>query len=77
MKKLIRKIPLILTIIYAAITSFTVSPYTYDAIYFATLKGNIISIIIYRYFNWTSRIIIEGVMLFVLKNFNGTKGVKK
>ena len=71
MKKLIRNIPLILTIIYAGLVSFTVSPYTYDGVYFAALKGNIISIVINRYFTWTSRVIIESVMLFVLKNLNG------
>ena len=71
MKKIIRNIPLILTIIYAGLVSFTVSPYTYDGVYFAALKGNIISIVINRYFTWTSRVIIESVMLFVLKNLNG------
>ena len=71
MKKIVKKIPLVLTILYAALTSFTVSPFTHDGIYFAALKGSIISIVINRYFTWTSRVIIESIMLFVLKNFNG------
>ena len=71
MEKIKKYTPWIITFLYGIIVSFTKSPFIGDAEAFLSLKGNYISILIMRYHQWTSRVIIEGILLFVLKNFNG------
>ena len=47
------------------------SPFTGDANAFLGLNGNIISELINRYHLWTSRVVIEGVLLVVLRSYKG------
>lgn len=71
MEKLKKYLPSILVLLYGGLVSFTKSPFIGDANVFINIKGSIITAVISRYFQWTSRVLIESVLLFVLRSYNG------
>ena len=68
MKKYIKYIPFFVLLIYVLLISFIPPAIDGDAITFTNIKGDLISIILDRYHTWTSRIIIEGVLIAILQN---------
>lgn len=71
MEKIKKYIPSIITFLYGVLVTVTKSPFIGDANVFIGIKGNLIDILISRYYQWTSRVVIEGVLLTVLKSYKG------
>lgn len=70
MEKIKKYIPSIIAFLYGVLVSIK-SPFIGDASVFIGIKGDIISSLIARYYQWTSRVIIEGVLLIVLRSYKG------
>lgn len=64
--KIIKYIPIILLITYSFIIHLKISATWGDDLFFANQKGNLIEILTNRYYNWTSRILIETVLISIL-----------